>query len=250
MDTDQTGSGAAAASVGDSAVTDQDSDNQTKETTKTEGDLGEQKMVDWKNHRRALDDMHRYKNEAAELRAAKEELEVQALQEKEDYKTLAERERAKRLEAEQEREKLKTSFVDTQKFAAIREACVKAGMRPEALKHLDRYDWDGVTVEYTSNGRLLIHGQELAVNDLKKTDSYLFSSAEVPTINSGGAANRGTSTKPPEITAEGLLKMEAAWKRGEPGAREAYVKARTQFISNRQKEKLMIATKEQEQTTE
>ena len=235
MTVDQNGDGVIDVDSSAATTTDQEA-----ETKKADSDLGDTKMVDWKNHRRALDDMHRFKKEAAELKARLEEQENQKLKEKEDWKTYAEREEAKRKEAEERLNSFQGSVFEDKKYSSVREAALKAGMRPEAMSDLELYSLDGVTVEATTNGRFLVHGSEAWVDDLKKSRPYLFSNNDVANINSGGASNKAASQKAPELTPQYLLKLEKDVALGVPGAKDKYRQAVTEFAQAKAKQRVMI----------
>jgi len=120
--------------------------------TETKADKSEdKKVVAWEDHKRALDDMHKFKREREELKARMGSIESERLREKEDFKGLAERYENEAKEYKEKYEGLNTSLQQNAKFNEVRAAALKAGLRGEAESDLELLGLDTVEVELTSN---------------------------------------------------------------------------------------------------
>ena len=164
------------------------------------------KTVSWDNHQRAINDMHRFKKEKRDLETKLGDLESERLKEKEDYKTLSERHEASSKEWQGKYEGLNSSLQNDRKYSAVRESAIKAGIRSEALDDLGRLELDGVELELTTNGRMLVHGADEYVEGLKKPKAHWFKDKKMPTVNTGGAGVEPTSTE--KLTASKLVELE------------------------------------------
>lgn len=153
------------------------------------------------------------------------------LKENEDWKTLYENERTRREELEGEYHGLTTGFEEREKLQAVEKAALQAGIRPEAVPRLEVFlaDASGITTEKTTHGRVIVHGADHFVEELKKTDPYLFQGTKPPRINSGGGdgprvADFSNVTAKDVIALERIAKRTnkiADWKRYED-ARSAF----------------------------
>jgi hypothetical protein len=170
------------------------------------------------DHQRALDDMIKYKkaaseNEkvAADLKARLEALEKSKSESTGDFKTLYEQEKSARGELQGKYEGLKTSMVVTEKHKAASAALLKAGMSPEAMKILDREQFNEIEIEHTSQGRMITHGVDLYVDKFKKEYPFAFPAGKPPTLNNGGGTLPVTDTE--EMTPARLFEIEQECKK-------------------------------------
>jgi hypothetical protein len=170
------------------------------------------KKVSWKNHRRALDDMHRFKGRANELETRINELEEEKLREKENWKSLAERYKQDADKWKSEAENGKNLFANTQKFNAVKKVALEAGLLPEALDDLDLLNLEEVVVESTDQGRYAVHGVKEFVERLKTTKSHWFSKKQAPNVNSGGGTVRPDESTP--LTPADVYQAEREMKQG------------------------------------
>lgn len=189
-----------------------------------------EKVVKYNDHKKALDDMHRFKKEATEARAEAERVRQAQLQEKEDYKTLWEREKKLREEKESEINQFKTNYVENEKWAAVEREFRKAGVREEMLKVLRNQPLDGIETEYTSQGRVLVHGADTLVESWKKDFPFAFQAPKVPQFNSGGAGT--TTLVNGKVTAADVFKAEQEAKKS-PEKRQAYHDTLKRFMEQK-----------------
>jgi hypothetical protein len=162
----------------------------------------ENKTVSWKNHRRALDDMHRFKSKATELETKVGELEEEKLREKENWKSLAERYKTDADKWKTEAENGKDLFTNTQKYNAVKKVALESGLLPEALDDLDLLNLEEVVVESTDQNRFAVHGVKEFVERLKQTKTHWFSKKQAPNVNSGGGTvkpDEGTPLSPADV---------------------------------------------------
>lgn len=156
--------------------------------------------------KRALDDIQKWKSTAKTLEKKIQELEEKKLQETSDYKTLWENEKRSREESEGKLEKLRTGWHFNEKINAIKNECLKLGLRPEAEADLELLPLDGAVIETTSQGRVLVNGADQVAQEIKKKKPYWFKSADVPRVNAGGAGGKVDTTT--ELTAAKMVELE------------------------------------------
>jgi hypothetical protein len=136
---------------------------------------------------KVLAELHKHKNEKRELLAKSQAEKEQILREQNRWQELAE---LKAKEAEELREystKAKEAFVSEKKYSALKEAALKAGIRPEALPDLEIVGLDKVQVETTSTGRVNVLGVEHAIENLKLQRPHWFGGQK--TVIAGNTPN-------------------------------------------------------------
>ncbi len=171
------------------------------------------KSVSWEDHKRALDDMHRFKREKEESDAKLSAAEEKSLREKEDWKTLAEREKVRAEKLDADNKKLTDVFLRTHKYGEVKKVAVEMGLRGEAMDDLDLLDIDGVKVEATSSGRYLVHGAKEYVEELKGKKPHWFKKSGPADINAGTGG--GAPGVPKKVTADDLVQAERKMKSGQ-----------------------------------
>lgn len=201
-------------------------------------DESTQTSINPDDHKRALDDMHKFKKQSrdkdatiTELQAKLQETESIRLREKEDYKGLYEK-TAKELQNERERrEQLKVNVLRSEKHRSVYPALKKAGLRDDAEKLLDNESFDDLEVETTSEGRFLVHGVESYVDRFKENYGFAFENKAVARINAGGA-NRESTISEENLTA---AQMSELWKKDRDKFHKlfpVYLKNRNRRVSN------------------
>ena len=188
----------------------------------------EPRTVPWKNHKRALDDMHRYKREAQEKDQKLAEIEDTRLREKEDWKKIAENKQAESEDWKQKFENQNSLFVNTQKFNAVSKIALEEGLLTESLEDLDLLSLEEVEIESTSSGRYVVHGAKEFIAKLKKSRPHWFKRVGAPKVDSGG----GTITENKELTANDVLDAELKMKQGKI-TRDEYVATFNRFMEQR-----------------
>lgn len=183
------------------------------------GANGKPDTVPKADHQRVLDDMMKFKknfNDAAkengDLKARLEALEKTKSETTGDFKSLYEKEKIARDELNGKYEGLKSSMVLTEKYKAASAALIKAGMNPEAMKLLDKEDFNEIEVEATSQGRFIPHGVDLYVDKFKKEFPFAFQTGKPPTMNGGGGSG-GTTTSGEDVTPAKLFEIEQECKK-------------------------------------
>lgn len=213
-----------------------DENNQSSQgdgnSSSTQGDQNNfdaSKFVPVENHERALQDMHKYKNELNQLKSKIEAENLKSLKETEQWKAVAEMKEKEALEALESANQIKGAYINDRKMSAIREAAQKAGIIPQALNDLEVLDkWADVTVETTSTGRVNVIGAEQALDKFKASKPYLFGKP-VPKVN--GTIPDVNTNPGKEVTWEELKKLKAKAQSGEKADEEAYAKAYMQFAA-------------------
>lgn len=180
----------------------------------------QEKLVKWDDHKRAIDDMHKYKAQARQLEAERETLKRQfeeaGLKQKEDFKTLYEKEKEMRLDAESKFRSTLESVVYNEKFKAASQALIKSGLKPEAIKIVARDELKDIVVETTSEGRFLVNGVETFVDYFKREHPYAFQQVQASNINGNGGV---VSVESSQVTPAMILEAESLYKK-DPNNRE------------------------------
>lgn len=206
-------------------------DGSAKAAATTTVEATEVKTVKYDDHKRALDDLHRFKTEAKEAKAQLEQVQQDNLKKAQDFKTLWENEQKLRTDAEAGLGKLKNAIVNNEKYTAIKTAAMKAGLRADAVDMLDHIPVEGVEVEATNQGRFLVHGADTFVEHLKKKMPFAFSNTETPKFNGGGASG---SAKAESITAAQLVSIQRTDPAKYPAAMRQYMEQqRKNAVPNR-----------------
>lgn len=173
-----------------------DSGDGVSNDDKKPGDGGaSNKQVNYEDHKRAIDDLHKYKSKWRESSEKIDELTQQlenmkqtSLKEKEDYKSLYEQ-TVGQLDEERNRNKsLKDSVIYSEKYRAVYPQLKKMGFRDEAQNLLDMLDLKDLEVETTSEGRFLVSGVDQWAETFKAKYPYAFKQALGPTVNSPGSS--------------------------------------------------------------
>lgn len=154
------------------------------------------------DHKRAIDDMHKYKKQAQELADKLKAKETEDLKKTQQWQQLAELKEQEAKDAKTEAENLKRAIVADKKYSALREHAITAGLRKEAIGDLDLVDLDDVSIETTSTGRVNVSGVDKAVAKLKLLKPHWFKDS-APQINaeSPGVTNTGGQIDPKQIAA-------------------------------------------------
>ncbi len=170
------------------------------------------RTVSWDDHKRAIDDMHKFKAASVDAEKRLAVAEEDRLKEKDDWKALAEREKTRADKLEGEKKSLSEVFTKTQKYSEIRKSAMEAGLRPEAMDDLDLIDVDGVQVEATSSGRFIVHGSKEFIEELKTKKPHWFKKGTVEEINAGGTT--GVKPKSSKLGPLDVFDAEKKWKSG------------------------------------
>lgn len=174
-----------------------------------ESDEPKRKTVSWDDHKRALDDLHRFKREAKEYQDKLNSMEAKSLAEKEDFKTLAERYQKEAEQLRTERDDRDKAYVYEKKYSQVLSKAQSAGLRNPS--DLELIGLDDIKHEITSEGRVLVSGVDEFVDHLKKTRPHWFQDGEIPTFNGGGASKKKTESE--ELTVGQFVELERKYKR-------------------------------------
>jgi hypothetical protein len=161
----------------------------TTETPKSEN------YIDPKAYEEIKADMLKYKAKVSEFETRVKQEEEKRLRETNDWKTLYERKESEAKEASEKLSKFENTLTNTAKFGAVREAALKAGIRPEAVSDLELVDFKDIVVDKAPTGRIEVRGAERAVEMLKTLKPHWFgkplniNSSLPSTTTDGGIAN-------------------------------------------------------------
>lgn len=196
-----------------------------------------EKSVKWEDHKRALDDLHKFKasqreleRKLVELERTREQEQLSKLEEEQQFKKLWETSKQKISTLEQENQNIKQSFFVQEKFNAVKAAALKAGIYEEALDDFTADKLDDVVIEKTDQGRVIVHGADEFVDKLKKTRPFMFRSTTAPVVNSGGTAVMTDQV----ATLAQVVELEQKWRRTQSKQdRIAYETAYVNYKKNR-----------------
>lgn len=191
----------------------------------------EPKMVKQEDLERALRDVHRLKGEAAAAKAEADAAKADRLKSQNDYKSLYETEAEAHKGTKGKLEGLEKGIFTRERTKVLTEAAIKSGLRPEALPDLELLNPQGVVVEATTEGRILVHGAETFTERLKRERPHWFQDPKAPNINTGGG---GTPPAPTDVTAEMVVAAEMASKK-DPTKRPEYLKLVNAFNQSKNK---------------
>ena len=199
------------------------------------------KLISNEDHQRALSDMHKYKKGMKDLQdqidiqnKKSKGAEEEALRKNNSYKTLYENKVKDFDDLSGKHKRFQEGFLDNEKFNAVRQEAIKAGMHDGALEDIERFNLDGVIVEQTDQGRVLVSGQSEWIAELKKMKPFLFKQADSPVFNGGGGAS--LPIRDTEITASDVVYLERKWKKTRTAEdRTKYELADKKFKENRKR---------------
>ena len=195
--------------------------NTTTTTTTTEPKVPEG-YVSKSELENVLADLHKYKAKAKEYEEKSRKTEEERLRETQQWQKLAELKAREAQERDEELSKIKTSLTEEKKYSAVKEAALKAGIRPEAIEDLGMLSMKDVVIETTSTGRVNVLGADRFVDNLKQLRPHWFGKSSlnvngvVPKITTGTVA-----------TEQDLLKMSL--EASKSGDYTAYKKAFDEF---------------------
>lgn len=140
------------------------------------------KVVSEEAYERVKADMLKYKKEREDFQKQVDALKVNGHKEKEDWKSVAQIHEDKAKDLETKYNGLKESLVRDRKVAKLTEEALKQGINPASLPDLELLDFEEMSVETTSTGKILVSGQDRAIAKLKQLRPHWFTKT-VPGVN-------------------------------------------------------------------
>lgn len=193
------------------------------------------KPVNRADHRRAVDDMMRWKRKAADNERALADVQrkLQEIERKgkgediEDLKRQLE-------EATSKNERLQSNVITVEKKRAIVPALTEAGLRADAKKILDHLDLDDLEVEISTHGNVNVHGIEAFVKKVKREYPFAFETKKAKKVDAGGSGGDGGGGGE-DWTPAKLVQLETKCKA--KGDMEPYRKAVAEYLEQKKKAK-------------
>lgn len=144
---------------------------------------------------RVLSEMHKYKGQLREISTASQVEKERLLKEQNNWQELAQIHESRSKAAEERLNMIQESLVNKEKFSALKDAAMRAGIKPEALSDLELVGLDKVQVETTSTGRVNVIGVSQAIDGLKLSRPHWF----------GGSPTRVSGALPTVASTQGLV---------------------------------------------
>lgn len=223
-------------------MSEQEAGGQTTDVTENQNPdavvTDETKPIKPSDHKRTIDDMMKYKKglkdaleQLSSVKSELDKLKEGGLKAQNNYKALYETAQSKLSQVEEERTKLLHSLEYTKKYDEVKTQALKLGIRSEALDDLERLEFEGLEVERTDKGRIVVQGADLFVENLKKSKPHWFESKKPPTFNASGTQGGGASGT---VTAQDVLEAETKAKRsGKAEDKKAYNEILSTYLKNR-----------------
>ena len=147
----------------------------TKDKPAPDDKKDESKDVVAKNiYDRAYQDLQKAKAKAKELEDKLKAKDLEQMKQAENWKEIAELKQKEAEDASNERDTLRNSLVFDRKYAAVKDAAVRVGLRKEAEGDLEMMSLSDLQVETTSTGRVNVLGVDDYVARLKMTKPHWF----------------------------------------------------------------------------
>jgi len=165
------------------------------------------KTVSFEDYERMKADMVKYKLKAQSFEEETKKKDEAALREKEEWKKLAE---LKEREAEEERQKNKNfslSYVRKLRIDAVKDECLKLGIRTEALPDLALLTFDSLIVRQDANEEYVVVGAKDEAERMKMLRPHWFGSKGAPRVN--GSAPEVTPKEATKVSVADYMKAEA-----------------------------------------
>jgi len=185
-----------------------------------EQDPPAESLVSREAYDRVKKDMHDYKTRNSDLQKQIENMKVQVHKEKEDWKSVSEHHESRAKELETQLTGLKSGLISTEKTRKLTEEAVKHGINPASIPDLELLDFEELTVETTSTGKILVSGADRAIAKLKVIRPHWFNKS-VTSVNPA-TPNVGQPIGG-AVTIADLNAAEAQWKKTQSTVdKEAY----------------------------
>lgn len=203
--TDENSGGAA---TGDGS-TKSENDGSTKDETQNKTPPARTVALD--DHKQALDDMHRFKRERNDLQSKLDQQDAAQLAKDKNFEELSNKYKKERDESNTKLASWQDSWFSNERHKAVLSAAHKTGIRTEAIDDLGLLDLATIKVEKTDQGRVIIHGAEDYVTDLKKSKPHWFKADGVPNFNGAGGTQTQDTTD--ELTPTKFVELEMQLRR-------------------------------------
>ena len=127
-------------------------------------------------------DVFKYKTKVEALEKELEDKKLQSLKNSQNWEEIAKLKEQEAEEAKQDRDRLKQAVMDREKHSALRQEALKSGINPASIPDLELLDFAEISLETTSQGKIIVHGADKAIQNLKMLRPHWFHSKPT-TIN-------------------------------------------------------------------
>lgn len=179
--------------------------------TKEGGDASKVVVEETREEVRYKNDLLKFKQDAKVLKEENETLkeqkkndEINKLKEKDEWQTVATQWEERALQSEQKEKNNFKAYLEDKKRAAVEQEALKLKIKPNFMHFLHAEAQDGVEVETTSAGNVIINGAKNFVEDFKNKYSAAFDENKIPFINTANPQVGNEKT----YSASDLLKLE------------------------------------------
>ncbi len=152
--------------------------------------------IDPKDHQRLLEDIKKEKEARKKLEDQLKENQKQQDVEKQNFKKLWEESETERKKDAHEKEQLRLSIANKEKYSAVKDEASKLGLRNEVIEvgDLDLLSLDEVAVD-TESGKWTVKGAKEYAEKLKAQRPHWFGSPTPPPINTNAPGAKSTTPK-------------------------------------------------------
>lgn len=184
-------------------------------------------------YERMKTDMLKAKQKADEVQKLLEQQKLQALKATQNWEEVA---KVKEQEAEDFRKKydgLSKAVVESKKYEVLKTEAMKSGINSISLADLELLDFPELEIETTSQGKIIVHGADRAISNLKTLRPHWFS-AKPASVNPTSPETKHAVSG--VMTVNQLNELEKAWHKDRtPQSKKAYEDALRGFNVQQQK---------------
>lgn len=197
----------------------------TDEQTNGSAEVGENSQTQGKDdhvpksaYEQVTKDLHKWKAQAKENQRQLSEVQdrLKAFEDKNidetDLKQVAERYKRDADSYKAENQKLKESYLYSEKYRAIFNELRKLGFRDDAERYLEFEDLKDIEIETTSKGRVNVLGAQEWAAEYQRKNEFLFEAKKAPKVSSAdGRSGNRTDSEP--LTPAKLIELEKIARR-------------------------------------
>jgi len=186
-----------------------------KEETPTEPVV---ESVSMDAHKKALAELEKFKEKANVFQEGLKAKELEQMKAQNKWQEIAELEKKEKEEIKEKYGQLNQAVANREKMTAIKLAAQQAGIRSDALNHLEHYQWSDVQIETTSLGNINIVGASEAIARFKMESPFMFGKKSTSLNSAGPEVVEGAKITIQQV----LAAQKKAQKSNQPSDYDSY----------------------------